>query len=248
MTPCDTYAKMLSLEKQHNSVPFRILRRNPMTARPRRATTNYGGMPLWVLLLSLLLVLGAWSAWNAYSDYLRAIEQEYRLLEVRARQTEARISGSLRSVSLMLGSIIEDQRDHPAMPVAEYNQLLRTYMRQLPELRNLLVVDATGRIQAEAREDAIGKDASGREYFKVHRDAPQTDEFYISRPFKAFSGVTATTLSRVMRDQQGQFDGFVVASFDSSFFTGALKLAVSEPGPRSSGSNSRQHPGDKGGH
>ncbi|TRZ66695.1 MAG: diguanylate cyclase [Rhodocyclaceae bacterium] len=185
-------------------------------------------MPLWLLLLSVLFSLGAWSTWNAYSDYLQVIEQEYRLLEVCAREREARISGALRSVSLTLGSIIEDQQDRPTMSVTENNQLLRNYLRQLPELRNLLIEDATGVIRAEARETSIGLDASGRDYFKLHRDAPQNDEFHISRPFKAMNGVTATMLSRVMRDQQGQFAGVVLASLDAGFFADTLKLSAHE--------------------
>jgi diguanylate cyclase (GGDEF)-like protein/PAS domain S-box-containing protein len=204
----------------------------PLAPETHPAAKRHGGMPPWLLLISVVSVLGAWSAWNAYDDYLGAIEQGYRMLEVQARQREARISGSLRSVSLMLGSIVEDLQEHPAMSVAENNQLLRNYLRQLPELRNLLIEDASGRIIAEARETSIGLDASNREYFKFHRDAPQHDEVHLARPFKALSGLTATTLSRVMRDKQGTFAGVVLASLDAGFFTDALKLSVYESGVR----------------
>jgi len=207
-----------------------MLRRSPVTSNSPVATKSHSGMPMRLLLISLLLVLGAWSAWNAYDSYLQTIEQGYRMLEVMARQREARISGSLRSVSLMLGSIREDLQDRPGMSAAETNQLLRNYLRQLPELRNLLIEDASGRIIAEAREISIGGDASGRDYFKHHRDAPQDDDFHVSRPFKALSGVTATTLTRVMRDQQGGFAGVVLASLDAGLFTDTLKLSADEAG------------------
>lgn len=191
------------------------------------------GAPIWVLVIVMLLAVAGWTAWNAYNDYLRILEQEYRLLEVRARQREARISGSLRSVHLMLGSIIEDQSDHPGMSVADNNRLLKDYMRHLPELRNLLMTDANGRIRADAREESVGKDASGREYFKVHSAAPGDDSFHISQPFKAFNGVTAIILSRVMRDSQGRFAGVVLASLDANFFAEALRLSVHEQGVQS---------------
>ena len=106
-------------------------------------------------------------------------------------------------------------------------------MRQLPELRNLLIEDATGRVRAEAKETSIGMDASKREYFKHHLAAPGSDEFYISRPFTAFSGVKATTVSRAVRDSQDHFVGVVVASLESVFFDEALKLSVYEPGVQS---------------
>lgn len=194
------------------------------------AQEKHHGIPLRVLVLSMVLAVAAWSGWNAYNDYQHVMENEYRLLEVRARQCEARISGALRSVNLMLGSIIDDLHDHPALSAAEQNQLLRNYLRQLPELRNLLIEDDTGRIRAEAKETSIGMDASDRDYFKHHLAAPGDDGFYITKPFKAFSGVVTTTLSRAVRDSQGRFAGVVVASLDSGFFAEALKFSVPDPG------------------
>jgi hypothetical protein len=186
--------------------------------------------PLWLLTVAMLLVVGGWSAWSAREDFTQLVEQEYRMLEIRARQREARISGTLRSVDLMLGNIIDEQRSHPSISVAENNLLLKKYLRLLPELRNLLIVDATGRIRAEANETSIGKNASEREYFKQHRAAPQNDRYFVSRPFKAFSGVTATTLSRVIRDQNGRFAGVAVASIDADLFSRTLKFNIATPG------------------
>jgi PAS domain S-box-containing protein len=186
--------------------------------------------PLWLLTAAMLLIVGGWSAWSAREDFTQLVNLEYRMLEIRARQREARISGALRSVDLMLRSIIDEQHDHPAMSVAENNMLLKKHLRLLPELRNLLVVDATGRIRAEANETSIGKDASEREYFKQHKAAPQNDRYFVARPFKAFSGVTATTLSRVIRDQSGRFAGVAVASIDADFFSRTLKFNIATPG------------------
>ena len=191
---------------------------------------NSHRVPEWVFVALVLLVIGTWSAWDAYIDFRQVMEQEYRLLEVRASQHEARISGALRSVGLMLGSIIDDLSDHPDWSSADRNRRLKVYMRQLPELRNLAIVDARGLIQADAREESVGKDASGREYFKYHRGAPERDAFKIVRPFKAFDGVTVTSLSRVVRDKNGRFSGVVVASLDSKYFNEALTLAPNESG------------------
>lgn len=188
------------------------------------------GTPLWAFTLLMLLAVGAWSAWGAYTDYHSVMEQEYRLLEVRARQREARISGSLRSVNLMLGSIIDDLRDSPARSAADKNQSLKRYLRQLPELRSLLVTDAKGLVVAAVNEKIIGFDARDREYVKVHRAAPADDSFHISLPFKTITGVAATTLSRVIRDSRGDFAGVVVATLESTFFDEALKHSAYEPG------------------
>ena len=91
-----------------------------MSSSPSSSSVKQHGTPLWFILVMLLSV-GAWTAWNAYSDYGQVLEQEYRLLEVRARQREARISGSLRSVNLMLGSLGEELHERPTMSMGEKN-------------------------------------------------------------------------------------------------------------------------------
>lgn len=60
-------------------------------------------MTVLVLLAALL-----WLGWSSYTEYRQILEQEYRALEISARQREARLSGALRSVDLMLRQIGED--------------------------------------------------------------------------------------------------------------------------------------------
>jgi diguanylate cyclase (GGDEF)-like protein/PAS domain S-box-containing protein len=204
-----------------------------MTLPSDPPSQRFRGMPLWAFVLLMLLALGAWSTWNVYIDYHNVLEQEYRLLEVRARQREARISGALQSANLMLRNIIDDRHDHTSMTLAERNQLMRDALRQLPELHNMLITDAKGRVLSSNNEKLVGFDASAREYFKVHRDAPGDDDFHVSRPFKTFTGITASTLSRVVRDSHGFFAGVIVTALDPAFFDEALKLSVYEPGVQS---------------
>ena len=86
----------------------------------------------------MLLAGGTVSVWNSYNEYTNIIAKEYKLSEVRARQREARISGTLHSVDLMLANTIQDISDNKKMSPIEQNDLLRKMMRQLPELRKAL--------------------------------------------------------------------------------------------------------------
>lgn len=208
-----------------------------MTLKPTEVRSHennrYGSMPLLVSVISIILVVAVWTAWNSYTSYKSAMTSEYRILEVRARQREARISGSLRSVDLMLGSIIGDLKDKPTLTVDEQCQLFRNYLKQLPEIRSLLITDPGGRIKAHTNEKVIGFNAADREYFKVHSNKPQSTNFHISTPFKTVTGITATTLSRVVLDNHGRFAGVIAATLESTFFDEALKLKVFEPGVES---------------
>ena len=188
------------------------------------------GIPLWMFVATLLLTAALWSGWNAYADYKAVIEAEYRVLEVRAQQREARISGALRNIELVLGNLIDDLNNTPRLSVTEQNHLLRNHLRQLPELRNMVIADAAGRIRAEAKETSIGADTRDREYFKHHRAAPGDDGYYLSRPFKTHSGVISAALTHVLRDKSGQFAGVVIASIDSKYFHDALQFSTPHPG------------------
>jgi|GEM_PF-3935754 len=191
---------------------------------------KFGGITLWFGVFFIVFVVGLSSAWNAYVTFDNIVEHEFNVLAIQARQREASISGALRSVDLMIGGIIDDLHQKPSMSDKEQIQLLNSYLKLLPEIRSLLIADANGRIRVHTMEAAIGFDASNREYFTSHRNAPEKDSFHISLPFKtAATGIMATTLSRVIRDGHGKFAGTIAATLESTFFYRLLKPSLSEP-------------------
>lgn len=178
-----------------------------------------------VLLAVLLASLG-----NAWYQYQESLEHEFRLLEVRASQREASIAGALESVNLMLGNIMADLNEKPTLSIADKNRLLKDVLRQLPQLRSLIITDASGRVSASTNEQLVGFDAAQREYFTVHRDAPLDPRFHVARPFKTVTGIFATTLSRAIVDRNQRFAGVVVATFDASYFNKAIDFRIPSPG------------------
>ena len=201
----------------------------PMQSFSTAADKKSQGGWLWAVLLSLLALFLVAGAFNTRNDYQNALDHEYQLLEVQAGHREARISGALESVNLMLGSLIDDFREKPGASADEKSRLLKDALRHLPQLRSLNVTDASGRVVASNNEQLLGFDASGREYFKAHQATPLTQDFHVSLPFKAVTGVFATTVSRVMLDQRRQFAGVVVATLESGFFSAALEFQGAPP-------------------
>ena len=188
-----------------------------------------GLSPFWTVGVVLLSVLVATLA-NVWQDYNNEVDHEFSLLEVHARQREASIVGALESVNLMLGNIMADINEKPVLSTADKNQMLKDVLRQLPQLRSLIITDATGRVAASNNEQLLGFDASQREYFSVHRDAPLNQAFHIAVPFKTVTGVFATTLSRSIVDDNNRFVGVAVATFDAGFFNKTLDFRIPTPG------------------
>lgn len=195
------------------------------TASPPRQT----GLPLWVVSLFTLLTATCWLGWNAYADYQIGIEREYHLLEIGARDREARVAGVLRGIEVMLNTIKEDWTEQPRLPAAEANRMLREHMRLLPEVRTIAIADAQGRIVASNQAVALGFDASQREYFTAVRNAPPNNHPHVSRPFKTPTGVFVIALSQAMRDRNGAFLGVLVATIDTRKFGEILPFSLPTP-------------------
>jgi hypothetical protein len=139
-------------------------------------------VPLWIIGGVLLLAVTLASISNAYREYTFTLEQEYRLLEVRARQRAATISGTLESVNLLLGSLIDDFNKPSSSSTSEKISRLNDALRLVPQLRSLVVTDASGLIVASNNEQLVGFDASKREYFTKHREARSiTDSIFRGR-------------------------------------------------------------------
>lgn len=194
-------------------------------ARPFRRLARTG-LPLWAFTLFTLLTATGWFAWSGYTDYRAGIEREYHLLEIGARDREARVAGVLRGIEVMLGTIEEDWANKPRMPEPAASRMLRENMRQLPEVRSLSITDAQGRIIAATLDTIIGFDAAHREYFTALRAAQPDDRLHISRPFKAVTDVFVITVARALHDKQGNFVGVIVATIDPRKFGEILPFSL----------------------
>jgi signal transduction histidine kinase/CheY-like chemotaxis protein len=200
-----------------------------MTTRMTDRLLRIQNLPLWGLTICVLLTCAVWIGWSAYADYRRNVEKEFKQIELFARYREARISGSLRTVNLMLTNIASDLAAMPTKSGGPADALLTGYARNLPELRLLHTTDPHGRVNASSNSETIGFDGSQREYFTSHVAAPADLRFHISRPFITKRGAFVITISRVLQDSQGKFGGALVATIDASLFEAALKFL--EPTP-----------------
>jgi diguanylate cyclase (GGDEF)-like protein len=79
------------------------------------------------------------------------------------------------------------------------------------------VFDANGKLAVDASTlDPLPEDRSDEEYFRIHRDQPDTGLF-ISRPM-LHRGAYAIVLSRRISDEDGRFLGVVAGSIRFSYF------------------------------
>lgn len=172
---------------------------------------------VWIVL-AILLCMGLWTARNIYVDYHNTLVQNYRLLEVRAKQHEARIVSALHHIDATFRNITHDIEIHDTK-----KSLLDQHIDYLPEVKALFITDGKGRIVVSTVPDFVGFNGEKREYFYAHYDKQSSHAPHISKPFKTAKGYMAFTVSRMLSDKNGVFQGTLVAILEPSYFNTALK-------------------------
>jgi diguanylate cyclase (GGDEF)-like protein/PAS domain S-box-containing protein len=192
---------------------------------------------VWAIALFALVIFGGSLAWSTFDEYEATLAQEYRFLESHARFGEAEVAGALRGIDLLLQSVIDDQLSPSPLSSEAVQRRELTLLKQFPEIHFLITTDARGKVvTAESLDDPASVasvrtfDASQREYFTAHRDAKATDfdRYLLSRPFKTITNLNTITLSRAIRDKQGQFKGVALVSMSPEFFKTVLLQVLPE--------------------
>lgn len=173
---------------------------------------------IWIVPAVVLPIVGATLIWSAYDEYETTLDQEYRFLEAHARIAEARLAGVLRSTKQLLERIAEERQAITPSRLARYEAVLAGRKDEVPEIRALAVLDASGRVEIAANPSLKGFDSSKRDYFTVHRDREPAPNFSTTRPFKSSFGDYSVAFSVAMRDAQRRLAGVVVAGVNFKFF------------------------------
>ena len=185
--------------------------------------------------LLLIVAISTILAVNTYRAYHDAAAQEFRVLEAQALAADAQISGALRGIDLLLQRIAEQRSASPTPGAADLERFQLERIKPFTEIRVVLttntagrVVTASSRVDPAAAGKARGFDASGRDYFKAHRDASgeARDRYLVSRPLTTVAGVTVIVVSRAIRAPDGGFLGVVAASLAPTYFHTVLEPIV----------------------
>lgn len=197
--------------------------------------TPLGGGAVWAVVVLGLLALASFLVWSTYDEYEATLAQENRFLESYARFGDAQISDALRSVNLLLERVIDDQLMLPALAPAVVQSRQLKLLQQFREIHFLITTDSQGQVRtAESLDDpqSVEKvrsfNASQREYFTVHRDAPaqSLNRMVVSRPFKTITQRDTITLSRAMRDADGRFLGVALVSLSPAYFDAVIRQTL----------------------
>ena len=173
---------------------------------------------LGVLVLGVLVILAfalssAYDAWRSYRYSLTATDREItNMANAFAEQT----AWTLQAVDLLLLDTAGWYRSEShEIPPQRLNEVLQNRTAGVPQVRQVMIVDAQGNQRYSSRKTALpGHNVSDRSYFIAQRDATATGLFMSEPLITRSEGRAAVELSRRIDDENGEFAGVVTADVD----------------------------------
>lgn len=186
------------------------------------ATAGMTGWRTWGGALALIFLLAVAFAWNLDRSYRAAVDEEHRDLDNLARIADEHISGSLRSIDLLLQDVAEATGREP-----DIRAFMATRAKAFPEVRTVFFVDESGKIVEGTLPAIKGMDVQDRSYYQAFKSAPDDSRLRVSKPVIARpTGVMVFFASRAMAGTAGRMKGVVAASLEIKYFNEILKSVM----------------------
>ena len=184
---------------------------------------------IWAGIAGFLLLLGLLLAGQRYIDYNRTIASTEDRLLAQARVVDENLGANLTFINVLLTDVITMQYRASLPSAGEMNAYLRHQDDLIPGIRTILVTDSHGRIIRSSRENIIGFDASGRDYFKTAFTISDPARLIITPPFQTVNGVFVVNVTRKVTGKRGEFLGIASASLDKGYFVTLLGSVLYAP-------------------
>ncbi len=184
----------------------------------------------WLMLIIVLVIVATVIGYQRFAEYRTIIKQEEYRLQTQARVIAANVEAQLLATNLALESIIKNMsyfREHENIKLA--NRRLQALSDAMPGIRTIFILDAEGTITHSNREELIGRNFRGRDYFATPKKDNNPSRLYISPPFKTVLGNFLLNISRVIPSSNGTFNGVVSAAIDPAYFKTLLDSVLYAP-------------------
>ena len=174
-------------------------------------------LSIWLVVVFAILILLVSAGYDIFRDRNTCIENEQQHLLTQTRAIEVNLDQQTESIRDVLRSIV---KGHTSPRI---ESRLKELSEAIPGVRTLLILDKAGNSVAANRKELVGRNFREREYFSspLREQLPET--MYISPPFRTVLNTFVITLSVIIPDQDGGFNGVVAASLDPDYFSVLLK-------------------------
>ncbi len=174
----------------------------------------------------MLLLLAGSVGLQLQRQYDEDIIQAKRQAEALARVLDEHAARTFSGTDLFLQYFADNLGEEGALGPAQAPEVRRrisTLLRDLPQIRAYLVLNAAGSaIMDSASDPPRPLNAADREYFRAHKEQPDSGLF-IGPPIQSrLNGKWAISVSRRIETKDG-FGGVIVVAVDPEYFVGVYE-------------------------
>lgn len=184
--------------------------------------------PAWFFVLTSIVLTGILLGVRIYADHQRLIHITEERLLAQARVVDENLDTNLTIANLLLINVIDELNRNSG----SINEYLKAQLKMIPGMRTIVITDSRGRCIFSNRDNLIGGDFSGRDYFKTPRDASDNTLIFLSPPFESILSKYIVSITRALTGQQGEFKGIVTLALEPEYFTTLLQSTLYAPDNR----------------
>jgi diguanylate cyclase (GGDEF)-like protein/PAS domain S-box-containing protein len=185
----------------------------------------------WLVIGLILGMFATLAAYDLHYEYRRIESSAEERLRAQARIIDDNLASKLRTADITLTGVVNDIPvwRRKSVDQASIIRRLTAMSNALPGIRSISILDKTGSVVISNRPELIGQPLSGRSYFQLAKAETNAGKLYVSPPFTAVTNNYIIALSRTVLDENGQFDGIVVAGLDADYFSTLLTSVLYAP-------------------
>ena len=184
----------------------------------------------WLLLLMVLFFLSALVALNLYINHQRTLERESDRLKTQARVLAENIQSQLGAANSALQAAADKLRhSQNKQQLSDIQLQLKVIADSIPGVSYVGILDADGKLLYSNIPQYIGQNFAYRPYFSAVKTQPSENTLYISSPFKNKLNEYVISVSCMVANPDGSFNGMVTVTLDPKYFTTLMRSVLYAP-------------------
>ena len=177
-----------------------------------------------ITVVTLILLLIAFSAWKSATEYRLTVSAADTQLRGYSRALREHAERAVGEADSLLLDTIDHVKTHDSLTrenSRHLRQFLNNHPRNMPQVGAIILINRDGLLAAHSAETFPAQtNLADRDYFIHHRDHPEDNTPFISRPFKSrVNNKWRFTLSRPIHSPSGKFEGLAAVAFDLEYFS-----------------------------
>lgn len=174
-------------------------------------------------VITLMLFIAGFSIWKAVVEYRLTLKAADLQTHGYAQALKEHAERTFNESDSILLDAIEHIKEHGGIDKEDSQRLrffLLNHTHKAPQVASIILVNRHGLLFAHSLDAPVkNANVADREYFIHHRDHPEDDTPFLSRPIKSrINGKWRFTISRPVRSASGVFEGVVAVAFDMDYF------------------------------